>query len=133
MKYVWISKMQLEERNIWKLIDEHSFCRRDSNLISRGKNWTQDEWEKYMAWLKICIDENNDWECQEQTEPFMVTNNTWYYEFDSLPTWSYTILQVARNNWDITTPTEWYYIINLSNVQVITNKNFWNKKIKGWK
>mgnify|MGYP003840370673 CR=1 FL=1 len=73
---------------------------------------------------------NNNGTCEENIEPFMVTNNTWYYEFDWLATGTYTILIVPRQNWTITTPTIANYTINLSNGEVVTDRNFWNYKAK---
>ena len=90
--------------------------------------WDSDE--KTNAWWKICIDENGNGTCEENLETFMVTNNTWYYEFDWLATGNYTILVVPRQNWTITTPTIASYIISLSNGEVVTDKNFWNYKEK---
>ena len=48
-----------------------------------NENGILDKWEKTMAWRKIFIDENLDWECQENSKPFNLTNNDGYYEFDS--------------------------------------------------
>lgn len=69
----------------------------------------------------------------EQTEPFNITNNDWYYEFDSLATWIYNIIEIPHQNWIIVNPTDWSYTINLQNWQKVENKNFWNFKVKWWK
>jgi hypothetical protein len=79
----------------------------------------------------MCMDLNNNNECKENIEPFNVTYNTWYYEFDSLETWDYKILQIQRNNWQAVNPTHWYYDINLWNGEHIQSINFGNYKIKG--
>jgi len=94
-----------------------------------NENGIQDEWEKFMAWWKVCIDINNNNDCEEQNEPFNITNNDWYYEFDSLATWNYKILEIPHQNW-IVTNNNWYYNINLSNWEIITDNNFGNYKVK---
>ncbi|MDD2907401.1 MAG: SdrD B-like domain-containing protein [Candidatus Gracilibacteria bacterium] len=96
-----------------------------------NQNGVQDNGEKYMAGWKICIDKNNNNDCEENIEPFNVTNNDGYYEFDSLITGSYKILEIPHQNWVVINPTIGYYNVNLSNGQVVTNKNFGNFKIKG--
>jgi hypothetical protein len=96
-----------------------------------NNDWVQDEWEKNMAGWKICMDMNNNNECEENIEPFNVTNNTWYYEFNWLETWDYKILQIQRNNWQTTNPTNWYYNISLTNGEQKQNINFGNYKVKG--
>ena len=53
-----------------------------------------------MSWWKIFIDENNDWELQENQENFVITDNTWYYEFNELESWSYNIVQIPHKNWE---------------------------------
>lgn len=83
-----------------------------------------------MAWWKVCIDTNNNNDCEENIEPFNVTNNNWYYEFNWLSTWTYNIKLIPHKNWELTNPTSWRYTITLSNWQVITNKNFWAYKTK---
>jgi hypothetical protein len=98
-----------------------------------NENGIQDEWEKFMAGWKICIDLNNNNDCEEQIEPFNITNNDWYYEFDSLATWTYKILEIPHQNWIITNPIDWSYNINLQNWQKVEQKNFWNFKVKQWK
>lgn len=84
-----------------------------------------------MAWWKICIDKNNNWDCEENTEPFDVTNNQGYYEFNWLATWTYKILEIPHQNWSVTNPTSKYYTITLTSWQKVTNKNFGNLKTKG--
>jgi len=84
-----------------------------------------------MAWWKVCIDKNNNNDCEENTEPFIVTNNDWYYEFNWLPKWLYKIIEIPHQNWNIITPTNKYYEIDLWIWQEIINKNFWNYKYKG--
>ncbi|MDD2907475.1 MAG: hypothetical protein PHH98_02430 [Candidatus Gracilibacteria bacterium] len=86
-----------------------------------------------MAGWKICIDKNNNNDCEENIEPFNVTNNDGYYEFDSLITGSYKILEIPHQNWVVINPTDGKYIINLQNGQRVTNKNFGNFKVKGGK
>jgi hypothetical protein len=44
-----------------------------------------------MAWWKVFIDENWDWELQENVEKFVITDNNWYYEFENLEKWKYSI------------------------------------------
>jgi len=94
-----------------------------------NRNWVEDEWEKFMAGWKICIDINLDWKCQESIEPFNLTNNKWYYEFNSLITWNYSILEIHHQNWEVTN-NSWNYDISLSNWEKIINKSFWNFKVK---
>lgn len=96
---------------------------------NQDQTWDTDE--ATNAGWKICIDENENGTCEENTEEFMVTNNTWYYEFDWLATGIYTILIVPRQNWIITTMES--YTINLSNWQDVEDKNYWNYKEKGKK
>jgi hypothetical protein len=96
-----------------------------------NNNWTKDDWEKLMAWWKICIDLNDDWDCQENSESFVLTNNNWYYEFTSLPTWVYKIIEIPHQNWNITSPITNYYNIDLWNGQIVNGKDFGNYKIKG--
>ncbi|MDD2907477.1 MAG: SdrD B-like domain-containing protein [Candidatus Gracilibacteria bacterium] len=98
-----------------------------------NKNGVQDNGEKYMAGWKICIDKNNNNDCEENIEPFNVTNNDGYYEFDSLITGTYKILEIPHQNWIIINPTDGKYIINLLNGQRVEQKNFGNFKIKGGK
>ncbi len=86
-----------------------------------------------MAWWKVCIDLNNNNDCEENIEPFILTNNNWYYEFDSLLTWTYNIKLIPHQNWELINPTSWRYIITLSNWQKVEQKNFWNFKVKWWK
>jgi hypothetical protein len=86
-----------------------------------------------MAWWKVCIDKNNNNDCEENIEPFILTNNDWYYEFDSLVIWTYKILEITHQNWIVTNPIDWKYIINLQNWQRVSQKNFWNYKEKWWK
>ena len=83
-----------------------------------------------MVWWKVCIDLNNNNECEENSEPFNVTNNNWYYEFDSLSTWIYKIIEIPHQNWEITYPWTNYYNIDLDNWQKISDRNFWNIKTK---
>ena len=97
-----------------------------------NSNWIKETTEKTMAWWKICIDKNNNNDCEENIEPFILTNNQGYYEFNWLTTWIYKILEIPHQNWILTNPTTKYYTINLSNWQKVTNKNFWNLKTK-WK
>lgn len=96
-----------------------------------NNNWVKDSIEKSMAWWKICIDLNNNNDCEESTEPFNLTNNDWYYDFNWLATWNYKILEIPHQNWILTNPTSKYYTIQLSNWQKVTNKDFWNLKTKG--
>jgi len=118
--FIFVNRPETYAWNIsWYVYD-------DSN-----ENEIRDEWEKYMAWWKICIDLNNNNDCEENSEPFITTNNEGYYEFDSLETWTYKILEIPHQNWRVTNPIDWYYNINLQNGQVLTNKNFWNFKFKG--
>lgn len=98
-----------------------------------NSNWIKETTEKTMTWWKVCIDLNSNNNCEENVEPFNLTNNNGYYEFDSLITWTYHILEIPHQNWVVTNPTDWKHTINLQNGQVITEKNFWNIKIKGWK
>lgn len=95
-----------------------------------NSNWVKDSLEKTMAWWKICIDINNNWDCEENTEPFNLTNNDWYYDFSWLATWIYKILEIPHQNWIVTNPTSKYFTITLSNWQKVTNKNFGNLKTK---
>ena len=75
-----------------------------------NNNWTKDIGENTMAWWKVYIDKNNNGTCEENTEPFQVTNNQWYYEFNSLATWTYKVRIVPKPNWT-TTPTTLQYNI----------------------
>lgn len=96
-----------------------------------NNDWIQQSTEKVMAWWKICIDLNNNNDCEESNEPFNVTNNDWYYDFNWLASWTYKILEIPHQNWIVTNPTTKYYTIQLSNWQIVTNKNFGNLKTKG--
>ena len=96
-----------------------------------NNNWIQETYEKLMAWWKVCIDSNNNWTCEENSEPFILTNNDWYYEFNWLPKWLYKIIEIPHTNWNITSPTSLYYSVNLWVWQTIWNKNFGNYKYKG--
>jgi len=83
-----------------------------------------------MAWWKIYIDSNNDWELQENQEKFVVTDNNWYYEFKDLDRWNYSIKIVMKPNWEQEKPTNKYYDLKLNNWQNIVNLNFENKFLK---
>lgn len=76
------------------------------------------------AGYKVCIDKNNNWKCEENIELFVVTSNTWYYKFDNLEKWDYTIIQVPKNNWEIIKPLDKKYTIKLNNWQNILNLDF---------
>ena len=96
-----------------------------------NNNWVQETTEKLMAWWKVCIDKNNNWTCEESTEPFILTNNDWFYEFNWLPKWLYKIIEIPHTNWNIISPTNMYFDVNLWIGQEIINKNFGNYKYKG--
>lgn len=68
-----------------------------------------------MAGWKICIDTNNNDDCEENSESFTVTNNDGYYEFQSLQTGIYRVIEIPHQNWIVTNPSSEYYDINLSN------------------
>ncbi|MDD2871762.1 MAG: SdrD B-like domain-containing protein [Candidatus Gracilibacteria bacterium] len=95
-----------------------------------NNNGIQETTEKLMAGWKVCIDKNNDNTCQENIEPFILTNNDGYYEFNSLATGQYRILEIPHHNWVVTNPTNKYYNISLLNGQIVINKNFGNFKVK---
>lgn len=84
------------------------------------------------AWWKICLDLNNNWTCEENSEPFFVTNLIWYYKFDNLEKWVYNAIEIPKNNWTIITPTTQKYKLELNKGQNFKNINFENKKIN-WK
>ena len=94
-------------------------------------NWIQEATEKLMAWWKVCIDLNTDNTCQENIEPFILTNNDWYYELNWLAKWLYKIIEIPHTNWNITSPINLYYDINLWIWQEVVNRNFGNYKYKG--
>ncbi|NVP17104.1 hypothetical protein HUU51_00080 [Candidatus Gracilibacteria bacterium] len=83
------------------------------------------------AGYKVCIDSNNNSKCEENIEPFIVTDNTGNYKFDNLDKGDYTIIQETRNNWEIIKPLDKKYTIKLNNGQNIVNLNFENSKING--
>jgi len=95
-----------------------------------NSNWIKDTWENVMAWWKMCIDKNNNWTCEENIEPFILSNNNWYYEFNWLATWIYKVLEIPHQNWIVMNPSIKYYTIQLSNWQKVANKNFGNLKTK---
>ena len=106
-----------------------------------NQNGVKDLWEKGMAGWKVCIDTNTNNTCEESTETFNLSNNDGYYEFDSLRTWTYTILEIPHQNWIVTEPTPTNTntstttpnpkrITNLSNWQRVENQNFGNYKSK---
>ncbi|MDD2907318.1 MAG: hypothetical protein PHH98_01625 [Candidatus Gracilibacteria bacterium] len=84
-----------------------------------------------MAGWKVCIDKNNNNDCEENIETFNVTNNNGYYEFDGLITGTYIIKLIPHQNWEITNPTSGKYNIILGNGQVKDNNNFGAYKTKG--
>ncbi|MDD2907316.1 MAG: hypothetical protein PHH98_01615 [Candidatus Gracilibacteria bacterium] len=96
-----------------------------------NKNAIKETTEKYMAGWKVCIDKNNNNDCEENVEPFNLTNNSGYYEFNGLPKGLYKIIEIPHQNWNITSPTSMYYDINLGIGQEVGNRNFGNRKIKG--
>ena len=122
-KTIDFTLVERPETYAWK-ISGYTFFDTNQNQV-----WDIDE--STTAWWKICIDENENGTCEENLETFMVTNNTWYYEFDWLATGTYTILEVPRQNWIITILTTASYTVNLSNGEEVTDKNFWNYKEKG--
>ncbi|NVP17847.1 hypothetical protein HUU51_03975 [Candidatus Gracilibacteria bacterium] len=83
------------------------------------------------AGYKVCLDINNNGKCEENIEPFIVTDNTGNYKFDNLNKGSYNIIQEPRNNWEIIKPLDKKYTIKLNNGQNIVNLNFENSKING--
>ena len=105
-----------------------------------NQNWIKGSWEKGMAGWKVCIDANNNNTCEENFEVFNISNNDGYYEFDSLKTWTYSILEVPHQNWIVTQPTTTStttsitttakHTINLLNWQILQNQNFGNFKTK---
>ena len=95
-----------------------------------NKNGVKDTWENTMAWWKVCRDVNNNWTCEENNEPFQISNNQGHYEFNWLATGSYKIIEVPHQNWSILSPTVWYYSITLTNGQQVMNQNFGNKNTK---
>jgi hypothetical protein len=95
-----------------------------------NSNNIKDSNEKTMAWWKLCIDTNNNNTCEENSETFTISNNQWYYEFDSLSVWAYKILEIPHQNWTVLSPTSWDYTVTLTNSQQVTNKNFGNIKSK---
>lgn len=88
-------------------------------------------WDKdiSMSRWKVCIDENNNGTCEENIEKFVISDKTWYYEFEWLEKWSYKILMVPRKNWEIRNNS---YTLDINNSQNITNLNFSNSFTK-WK
>lgn len=83
-----------------------------------------------MAGWKICIDTNNNGDCEENSEPFITTNNDGYYEFNGLATGVYTIIKIEKPNWQTTEPGTNSYTINLANGEQSSYNNFWNKKLQ---
>ena len=79
-----------------------------------------------MAWWKVFIDENGDWELQENKEKFTVTDNNGFYEFKELETWSYRVYEIPHQNWEIIVPESWYYEIDLINWEDVQNIDFEN-------
>jgi protocatechuate 3,4-dioxygenase beta subunit len=58
-----------------------------------------------MAGWKVYFDTNNNGSLQENSEPFQVSNNQGYYEFDSLIAGTYKIREIPHQNWAILSPT----------------------------
>ncbi|MDD2871760.1 MAG: SdrD B-like domain-containing protein [Candidatus Gracilibacteria bacterium] len=96
-----------------------------------NNNGIQETTEKLMAGWKVCIDKNNNGTCEENSEPFILTNNDGHYEFNGLPKGLYKIIEIPHQNWNITSPTNLYYDVNLGIGQEIVNINFGNYKYKG--
>ncbi len=83
-----------------------------------------------MAWWKVFLDSNADWEYQENEKSFEVTDNQWYYEFTDIPKWTYWVVERPHKNWEIVYPTSQSYEIQLNNWQHVKNLNFENVEIK---
>ncbi|MDD2871758.1 MAG: SdrD B-like domain-containing protein [Candidatus Gracilibacteria bacterium] len=96
-----------------------------------NNNGVQETTEKLMAGWKVCIDKNNNGTCEENSEPFILTNNDGFYEFNGLPKGLYKIIEIPHTNWNIISPTNMYFDVNLGIGQEIINKNFGNYKYKG--
>ena len=121
-----------------------------------NSNWIKDTTEKNLSWWKIHIqktgvilpnsckqterEEDDDEEWQKQNNKCyrytIVSNNLWYYELPNLYSWTYTIQEMVKENWSITSPTKTTtnpsqtYTLTLTNWQQVTGKNFGNKKLK---
>ncbi|MDD2871872.1 MAG: SdrD B-like domain-containing protein, partial [Candidatus Gracilibacteria bacterium] len=98
-----------------------------------NNNGINETTENKMAGWKVCIDKNNDNTCQENTEPFTLTNNDGYYELNGLAKGIYRIIEIPHTNWNITSPISLYYDINLGIGLEVINKNFGNFRVKGGK
>lgn len=85
-----------------------------------------------MAGWKVCIDKNKNGTCEENKETFVITDNKGYYKFANLDKWSYSILGVPHQNWNVIKPTSRKYNIVLNNWQNIINLNFENS-FTNWK
>ena len=53
--------------------------------INKNKKWSISWYVKWdtnasMAGWKICIDTNKNSTCEENKEPFQITDNKWYYK-----------------------------------------------------
>lgn len=101
---------------------------------SENEKWSISWYVKWdtnasMAGWKICIDTNKNGTCEESKEPFRITDNKWYYKFDNLEKWNYSIIEIPHQNWS-TKKQKYYAIVN--NWQNIVNLNFENNFIK-WK
>lgn len=118
----WI-KYELDSDNDWSY-DIESYYKLNQNFwnkfwsISWYISWNTNA---KMAWRKVFIDKNHDWELQENKEKFVVTDNSGYYEFIDLKKWSYNILEVPHKNWDITYPSSKKYNIILNNCYNCSN------------
>lgn len=82
------NKEEFQTKNFTLVERPESYAGNISGYIydDSNENGIRDEWEKYMAGWKVCIDENENGDCEENTEPFTLTNNGVYYEFASLQT-----------------------------------------------
>jgi len=86
-----------------------------------------------MAGWKVYLDINKNGILEENQEPFVITDNTGYYEFIDIEAWEYIVKYIPHNGWDMVTPMEWEYFIYLNNGQAFWNLNFTTGKQKWWK
>jgi len=127
-------KYEVDTNNDW-IYDLESYY--SSFPISPDEKWSISWYVKWdsnasMAGWKICIDTNKNGTCEENKEPFQITDNKWYYEFKDLSSKEYSIIEIPHQNWKITKPTAWKYWVYLNNWQKIKNVNFENTFTK-WK
>jgi hypothetical protein len=113
-----------EDQREWEKWDSSNYQKKQESRECR-------EYEKDDKNQKNNKNDNDHEDRDNNKLLFAITDKKWYYTFNNLSSWSYSVSIEPQKNWSILKPQNYIYNLTLSSWQNIINLNFETTFLKG--